>query len=131
MASFVSLVVILNPVVSGQFLTFYIDGHVYLLLTALLSSSALIFHERDQNSHTLLTFIIFVILVNTKFTAAVFATVFVLPLWIWALRTGWLQEESSRRLLPFAVLLLSLAVLVSFNPYVTNLLGFGHVNRRH
>lgn len=126
-AILISLVVILNPVVSGQLLTFYVDGLVYLLLTALLSSSLLIYHEPEEYSHILLSFIIFVILVNTKFTAAVYATIFVLPVCIRALRAGWPGAKKARRLLPFAALLLSLSVLVSFNPYVTNFLGFGHI----
>lgn len=123
----ISLVVVLNPVVVGQLLTFYVDGHVYLLLTALLSSSLLISHSPREKSPIVLSLIIFVILVNTKFTAAVFATIIILPTLFLLLRTGRPRIENTKQLVPVMIILLSLSALVSFNPYASNLLNFGHV----
>lgn len=119
----ISLLVSLNPIVVNQLLSYYVDGQLGSLLQCLLVSSVFIIIYPNRYSFLLFAFTL-IVLVNTKFTSAVYAVIFVSCFIAWIF--------FNRKHLLFKTIGVSAVsgimgiALVGFNPYVTNLHGFGH-----
>ncbi|MBW4524939.1 MAG: hypothetical protein KME18_07040 [Phormidium tanganyikae FI6-MK23] len=123
-AGIIAALLAFNPIVIAQVLNFTIDGQVASLLLILGIILCLIGAE-VEHFPLLLLFAAFstVLLLNEKFTALIYATVFILSL------LGWLFYKN-RKAFYRATISLMLCIFTSvigfgFNPYVTNVLNHG------
>jgi len=118
-----SLLLALNPVAIYQSLCFYVDGQLASLFVALLVLSYF-FGRRLDGPTTIVFAASTVLLINIKFTGALYAL---------ALHGGlaaWLLLKKSSSVFKLAGLTLaSIAVtlfIVGYNPYLTNIIRKGH-----
>jgi hypothetical protein len=113
----------LNPVVIYQSLTFYVDGQISSLVTALLGLSLLMLAGVRRHQLLLLAALI-VLMINTKQTGIVYAGILTMALLglIYMHRREWFK-----RTLIAAVIggLLGLGVF-GYSPYVTNTINHGN-----
>jgi hypothetical protein len=120
----IAAVAALNPVSLSQSVSFYVDGEVASLLTAL--AALLVFAHPRWNPPTLACLaLICVILVNLKATAIGYLAVFVGGYVLWRIFSR--RTEALARILVVAALASIAGVgWVGYNPYVTNWLHKGH-----
>jgi hypothetical protein len=109
-------ILVLNPIVLGEFFTFYVDGVVSLLflLTVL---NFLIYLKRFEIQYIISGMLSSILLANCKFSSLAFS---ILILFFMALFMVLFKREILKKtywlLIPFAIVF----CLVSINPYVTN-----------
>ncbi|MGK6353283.1 hypothetical protein [Parapedobacter sp. DT-150] len=122
-AQILGLLLTLNPVVVNQLLTFYVDGVLASLIIILISALILAIIEKQLTYYLLLAFTV-VLAFNVKFTAIVYVAIFVCGAWVWLMQNKQLIHHK-----PFiitCVLAVISAILIGFNPYVTNTICHGH-----
>lgn len=125
-ALLISLVAVLNPVVSTQLYSFYIDSHVYLLLLSMMAASALMLKQPNA-VHLILGMMIYAMLINTKFTAAVYGTIALIPVLIGLSRSVDMIRVKPRLYGSVVGIGVLLTALLCVHPYATNFLDKGHV----
>ena len=113
-----------NPVALYQMASFFIDGQLACLCALVLLGSLDYFRQRRLRTLFLLGACV-VLLVDVKFTGAVFAVSLIAGLgalsWI---RVGW--KATAPYAITGAVAALLAVVVTGYQPYVTNLLEHGH-----
>ncbi len=120
-----ALLLAFNPISIGQIFDFYIDGQVASLLLILGSLCCLLAAKRNYFHLLLLPFLSAIfLLVNAKFTALIYAAIFVSGLIVWTAlaKTKFLYRFSWVSIFGFV---LAIAV-IGFNPYVLNTINHGH-----
>ncbi len=126
LAFLISLLAAFNPVSIYQSLSFYLDGQLMLLVVILVATLGLVYRATgSKRFHYLLLFMAISILVNTKLTAGIYASILIFGyltfLWF-AKRTEILREvfavSAGAFLLGF--------LIFGFSPYVTNTLSQGN-----
>ncbi len=113
-----------SPVVINQLLTYYIDGAMASIILCFLVVFVFALLEDGNRRHFALLAILVVIGVNIKFTAGIYLAFFSFAGLLW------LVIKRSHRLAIRLCVVLSvagvLAILVGYNPYITNLVNNGH-----
>jgi hypothetical protein len=125
-AFLISLLAAFNPVSIYQSLSFYLDGQLMSLVVILVVTLGLVYRGRGSNRfHYFLLFMAISILVNTKLTAGIYASILIFGyltiLWF-TKKIEILREVST---VSTASFLLGF-ILFGFSPYVTNTLSQGN-----
>jgi hypothetical protein len=118
-AFFLSLGIVLNPVLLGQMTSFYLDGILYLILVQLINSSfQMVKHQ--TNSNCIIWICLFVYLANLKFTGLVYATgiAALLFLQVFLFKP---QNLTLNKLSKVSLIAGTLAIISGWNPYIQNL----------
>jgi len=115
---FISALFVLSPVVIGELISFYVDGEMSLLILAFLVLSCMVIY--DQKWHNVMTLAsVVVLMINLKFTGALFAVVFTSGLLVYLLVKG--KKQVFRRIFVTAAAAGLIGILVAgYYPYVTN-----------
>jgi hypothetical protein len=111
-----SAVAALNPVSVSQATTFYVDGALGSCLTVLIFS-LLAFNRTRCRLDLSLAAAAALIACNVKFTGVIYAAVIILPVLAWWLWKKWIEV----RHLPIIGAAVSVLLLCSVNPYLTNI----------
>lgn len=134
-AILVTLIAVVNPISTAQYLTFYNDAFLMLELLALLTGLAMLVDQSKRQLRTLGYTIVassFMLCVETKFTGLGYAGVFSLSFYIYVVVKALRGREGFTS---FFILELSLFFLVviglsvgvfGFSPYIMNALDHGH-----
>jgi len=120
---FLSILISSSPVVFNQLLTYYVDGALSSCLLILIATLILVHRQPHLCNWLLLAFVI-VILANIKFTGVVYIVLFVGAFSAWYLTRR--RQKTFYRLLAVAVPAGLLAILIGYNPYITNFIDYGH-----
>lgn len=121
-----STALITNPVIAGEWLTFYLDSYVYLFSLVLLFATQAVFRKNSATHKTLSLWIagaLIVLLVTTKTTGVYFTPIIIIASFMLAIRTlspRWHYDG----LILIVVGIVSLLV-VGFKPYITNFISYG------
>lgn len=119
----ISLLFTANPVVMAQFFTFYVDGFLGMLIMTLFF--ACMDYERQRDRKDLIIIIaVSVFAINTKFTGFICGVVLI----------GYVVKQLVAKkykqmfifILSGILILLIGLIFTGYNPYITNLLDFGH-----
>jgi len=119
----ISALLACNPIVINQLLSYYVDGPLGSLMLCLVVCCIFIIRKAELK-YLLLLAILIVILVNLKFTAILYLGVFIGGFLIWLLfRKDYLI---TKKLFFWSLGAGMLAIVIGFNPYITNTLNFDH-----
>jgi hypothetical protein len=123
LALILSIALALNPVSIYQTLSFYVDGQLASLLTALAALSYLCFVRSDRLTLLALS-LCTIMVVNAKFTGLIYALIFNagLGLWFFLKKRGEILKIAGL----IAATYLVAVFFIGYNPYVTNTLRNGH-----
>jgi hypothetical protein len=126
----ISAIAAFNPIAIYQSLSFYIDGQLASLLVALTATFTLLL-TKQLKSQAILPYInIIILLVNTKFTSLVYATIAIMGFAAYLFLLSFRQKLNRREVYRFSIIsLCTIGVsvfMVGYNPYVTNTLNQGH-----
>jgi hypothetical protein len=113
----------LNPIIITQIFTYYVDGILAALLTALLACMVIAWSSRMAAVYLAVAAVL-LLLVNIKFTGLFYAGFFTC-----AYLTACTFYQRAALKQAFTVLAISLVVgagLIGFQPYVTNTISHGH-----
>ncbi|EDM38225.1 hypothetical protein PBAL39_01382 [Pedobacter sp. BAL39] len=120
---FISGLLACNPIVINQLLSYYVDGPLGALILCLVICCIYIIRKAEFK-YLLLLGILIVVLVNLKFTAILYLAVFIGGFLIWLLfRKDYLI---TRKLFFWSLGAGILAIVIGFNPYITNTVNFKH-----
>jgi len=125
-AFLISLLAAFNPVSIYQSLSFYLDGQLMSLVVILVVTLGLVYRDTGSNRfHYFLLFMAISILVNTKLTAGIYASILIFGyltiLWF----TKKIEILGKVITVSTAAFLLGF-ILFGFSPYVTNTLSRGN-----
>ncbi len=112
------LVLVLNPVLIYQSLSYYLDGIVVSFLLCLVAILIKIYKDKDKSLFYPFLFVA-IILMNTKLSAPIFALIIMGTVIIYA----WVNEKSylALRLLKYTILATLMGLFfVGYNPYIIN-----------
>ncbi len=115
-----------STVVFNQLITFYVDGTLSscILMVVALGVSMLLGQKIPRFTHGILLVCLIVLMFNIKFTGIFYAGYFIAGLCVWLVCTGrWVEL---RPLIGFSVAGALVGLFIGYNPYVTNMLDFGH-----
>jgi hypothetical protein len=119
-----SFTVAMNPVISQQMFTFYLDGNLASLLTILIFSSIL-YLKTNLKHYAFLSFVAAFILIGVKFTGLLYAVIIAgISLAFLYLKNQQVDRFFLKGLL--AVFLFSICIS-GFSPYITNIVHKGHI----
>ena len=122
---FLSLGIILNPVLVGQITTFYLDGMLYLVLVQLIIST--IWLVKDQSTERCILWVcLFVYLANLKFTGLVYASTIIILLFLFIFLFKPINLNL-KKIYGAVAIAGTLTYLCGWNPYVKNLLEGRHL----
>ena len=123
-----SLAIVLSPIVTNQFLTYYIDGTLYLLMVLFLDLTYLYIngHERSRGIIVISIFGTIVLACNTKFTGPLYMVILCL---MELVRVAVKKDFLSLRKLFCLYLFSGLfgVLFIGYNPYITNIVRHGNV----
>ncbi len=121
-AGLLSVTAALNPVVIYQSLSFYVDGLLGSLFTALIALSILLLYKFRWRLVVIFSMVL-ILLINTKQTGILYGALGCLTLlaMLWTRNGPWLQVSGAT----LASGLLAIG-LFGYSPYVTNTLEHGH-----
>lgn len=119
----ISVLLSCNPIVINQMLSYYVDGPLGALLLCLVVCCIFIVKTMDKRFLILLGMLI-LILVNLKFTAILYLGVFIGGFLLWLLiRKDFMVV---RKIFFWSLGAGVLAIVIGFNPYITNTVNFKH-----
>lgn len=114
-----------STVVFNQLITFYVDGALSSCLLVLISLGVFIFLEEKLRSYHLLLIVFLVALMfNIKFTGIFYAGYFLAGLCV--LLAFFKRWTELRSLMVISVAGAFVGLLIGYNPYITNMIGFDH-----
>ncbi|MBS1598703.1 MAG: hypothetical protein JST75_10810 [Bacteroidetes bacterium] len=121
---FISALFVLNPVMVGELISYYVDGQLAALALCFLVVSAFIFIEAKRYYLFLLSSII-IVTVNLKFTGIPFILIFVFGLLVLLLLNKKMQQFK-QVIIGSALAGVVGVVLAGYHPYVVNTVNYHH-----
>jgi hypothetical protein len=119
---------VLNPVVLGQCLTFYIDYAFYCYLLMTIAFSVEIFNQRDVQINYIGLFMTIILAVSTKFNAFFMEgiSIFVVILGFLIYSKTLFKAEIWRYLIICFLATVSAVFIICYHPYLTNFIAHGN-----
>ncbi|MDE6682823.1 MAG: hypothetical protein K2J87_05305, partial [Muribaculaceae bacterium] len=121
-----TIAIVVNPVVISQMLTFYIDFYKYLYLVMVLLAFYLM--SSDRGYRRAVGYIILgmslVLAMDTKFNFFFEAGLWMILAWLWVCIKG--DFVALKRLFVVSLCALIVGSLLAYHPYITNIIGWGH-----
>lgn len=119
-----SALLVLNPVTTGELISYYVDGQVAILILCFIIACYFIFTEDFRAGQILLASTI-IIIINLKFTGVLFAAIFSAG-FIFLLFVNKKFNVIRRSLTTLVAASLMGVFLVGYHPYVMNTRDFGN-----
>lgn len=121
-----TVAIVVNPVVISQMLTFYIDFYKYLYLVMSLLAFYLIGSDKGYRRGVgyIMLGMSLVMAMGTKFNFFFEAGLWMILAYIWVCIKG--EFAALKRLFIVSVCAFIVGALLAYHPYITNMLGWGH-----
>jgi hypothetical protein len=125
LATFLAVLISLNPISGNQFLSFYLDGQIASLIIILFGFFLLFLKSYPKNILLASMSLVFISLINLKFPSLVFAVIFCAGFVLFYL---WKNDFKNIIKLPllFGIVFLIGSFFIGYSPYFVNTFEYAH-----